>query len=205
MSADAIAAVTEALRVRLETAVGVGEVYVGPPVSGDVGPRRVALFLFHLEPNRELRNTERLTPPPAGTPPTDPSIALNALPMDLRYLISVFRRAGGGGVADANELTTLGQVIQVLHAQSTLGGSLLSNQEVRLTPEPYPMEELSRVWGLFPQTSYRTSVVYLATPVFIEAGPITLGPPVEERQMEGGLSADPPDMFGDRDQREQMQ
>jgi hypothetical protein len=198
VSADAIAAVTEAFRIRLEQAVGVGEVYVGPPVAADVGPRRAALFLFHLEPNRELRNTERLTMPPPGAPPPAPSTSLDALPLDLRYLISVFRRAGGGGVADPNELTTLGQVVQILHAQPTLGGALLAGQEVRLTPEPYPMEELSRVWGLFPQTSYRTSVVYLATPIFIEAAPIAKGQPVEEWQMASGVSETPPDLFGDR-------
>jgi hypothetical protein len=163
-----------------------------------VGQRRVALFLFHIEPNRELRNTERLTSPPLDAPPDGPLLPLDALPLDLRYLISVFRRADGGGIADPNELTTLGQVIQVLHGAPTLGGALLPGQEVRLTPEPYPMEEMSRVWGLFPQTSYRTSIVYLATPVFVEADPLLRGTAVEQRRLDAGLSGDTPDVFGDR-------
>jgi len=203
VSADAIAAVTEAFRIRLETAVGAGQVYVGPPVATDVGQRRVALFLFHIEPNRELRNTERLTSPPPDAPPDAPLVPLDALPLDLRYLISVFRRSDGGGIADPNELTTLGQVIQVLHGAPTLGGALLQGQEVRLTPEPYPMEEMSRVWGLFPQTSYRTSIVYLATPVFVEADPLPRGTAVEQRRLNAGLSADTPDVVGERPERMQ--
>ncbi len=191
MTADAILATTEALRTRLEQAVGVGEVYVGPPLANDVGQRRVSVFLFHIEPNRELRNAERLGPPPVA-PPTQTAVVLDALPLDLRYLISVFRTAGGGAAGDPNELAALGQVIQRLHAEPTLTGAILRGQEVRVTPEPYPMEELSRVWGLFPADSYRTSVVYLATPIFVEAGPLVAGPPVQTRRLDPGLSANPP-------------
>ena len=154
------------------------------------------MFLFHIEPNRELRNAERLRTPPPGAPPDQSAVELDALPLDLRYLISVFRTAGGGAAGDPNELAALGQVIQRLHAEPTLTGAILPGQEVRVTPEPYPMEELSRVWGLFPADPYRTSVVYLATPVFIEAGPLVVGPPVQSRRLDPGLSANPPNLLG---------
>ena len=39
------------------------------------------------------------------------------------------------------------------------------------------MEELSRVWGLFPQTSYRTSMVYLVSPVAVSVDPEETGVP----------------------------
>lgn len=186
MSADALFDVTDALRVRLEGAIGEGQVYVGPPVDTDVGERRLSLFLFHLQPNQELRNSQYLVSPPD---PTEPLVERQALPMDLRFLISVFRAAGNGGVAEANELNTLGQAIQALHAEPTLTGLSLPDQTVRLTPEPYPMEELSRVWGLFPETSYRTSVVYMATPVFIATELIGGASPVLERTLSGGVAS----------------
>jgi hypothetical protein len=34
--------------------------------------------------------------------------------------------------------------------------------------EPISTEEMSRIWTLFPVVNYRTSVAYLATPVWID-------------------------------------
>lgn len=201
MTAGAIFAVTEALRVRLGTAIrgaqaGVDQVYVGPPVASDVGTRRLALFLFHLEPNKALRNAEHLVAPASDD--DRPWVDADALPLDLRYLLSVFRPAGDGGAADADELNTLGLAIQALHAEPTLRGPGLEDQVVRVTPEPYPMEEMSRVWGLFPQTSYRTSMVYLVSPVFVSVDPQPLAPRVLQRTLKSGPSTDASNVFADR-------
>jgi len=60
MSAAAIFDTTLAFRRRIEAGLTSGEtVYVGPPVRGEMGSSSVALFLFHAEPNRELRNVAR--------------------------------------------------------------------------------------------------------------------------------------------------
>lgn len=109
------------------------------------------------------------------------------LPLDLRFLITVFR-SPDPTVETPNELLVLGQIIQILHARPTLAGENLQGQEVRLTPEPYPMEELSRIWSLFPQDVYRTSVVYLASPILVDAGDLPSGPPVQRREQRGGIS-----------------
>lgn len=190
MSATAIADVTDALRQRLEAVVGSDNVHVGPP--SDAGDKMVALFLFHLEPNKELRNAEILGAPPAGAPPADPSGRRDVLPMDLRYLVSVKRTESAGANGDTHDLSALGGMVRELHAQPTLGGALLPAQEVRITLEPFPMEELSRIWGLFPQTAYQTSVVYLASPVLIDAGPAFVGPPVQVRSAAAGAFTEYP-------------
>ena len=70
-------------------------------------------------------------------------------------------------------------------------------QTVRLTPEPYPMEEMSRVWGLFPTTPYQTSIVYLATPVIITFPTPPPGPPVTARKLRGGVLTGTGNAFGD--------
>lgn len=191
MSETAIEETTNALKSLLEQAIRPGRVHIGAPIKDERKSKEASLFLFHIEPNAELRN-ERRFEPPTVEPPTRPAEQLDALPLDLRYLITVFRK-GDIDTADPNELTTLGQIIQVLHARPTLTGSLLPNQLVRLTPEPYPMEELSRVWGLFPNEMYRTSMVYLATPVFVEVTDLTVTPPVLKRSQKTGILSDVPD------------
>jgi hypothetical protein len=195
MTERAIAEVTETLRALVEQAVGIDTVYIGAPNRTDVGNRLVSLFLFHIQPNAELRNTIPFSAPPAFEPADQPVGKNSALPLDLRYLITVFRRTGDGGAGDPNELTTLGQIIRIFHERPTLSGARLPNQEVRVMLEPYPMEELSRVWGLFPNDSYRTSVVYLATPVFVEAGAMVTGVPVRTREQRIGVDSNPPNLL----------
>jgi hypothetical protein len=195
MSADAIADLTAAIRNRIEAAVGASTVHIGPPVSADLGASQsITLFLFHVEPNRELRNAEHLVEPPGGAP--DDLLALSeSLPLDLRYVISVFRRPPNA--AYPAELRLLGQLVQALAAEPTFTDPVLSGQTVRVTPEPYPMEEMSRVWGLFPTTPYQTSIVYTASPVFITYATPAAAAPVSSRSLRGGVLTGTGNVFGD--------
>jgi hypothetical protein len=176
--------------------VGASTVHIGPPVSADLTARdSITLFLFHVEPNRELRNVDHLVDPPGGGP-DDLLVVSEGLPLDLRYVISVFRRPPNA--ADPVELRVLGQLVQALAAEPTYTDPVLPGQTVRLTPEPYPMEEMSRVWGLFPTTPYQTSIVYLATPVIITFATPPPGPPVSARKLRGGVLTGTGNAFGDR-------
>jgi hypothetical protein len=47
-------------------------------------------------------------------------------------------------------------------------GPAVDGDQVRLTLEAVTTEELAHVWALFPNTNYRTSVVYVASPVRID-------------------------------------
>ncbi len=183
MTERAIEEITLALKSVLEQAISPENtdlrqesVHVGAPIKDERGNKKASLFLFHIEPNGELRNEQRYETPPNG-PASQPAEQLNTLPLNLRYLITVFRR-GEVGMADFNELSALGQIVQALHAQPMLSGSRLTNQVVRITPESYPMEEMSRIWGLFPNEVYRTSMVYLATPVYVDVTDMHIAPPV---------------------------
>ncbi|MFG1990767.1 Pvc16 family protein [Actinoplanes sp. NPDC048988] len=188
MTAEAIFDVTAVLGARLAAAVG-GPVYVGPPNAEDVGERTLCLFLFHIVVNQAMRNDPHYVARSAD--PGEPLAEADALPLDLRFLLSVFRSAGAGngGVADPDELLTLGRAVRALHERPFVE---LPGQYARVTPEPYPMEEMSRVWGLFPQTSYRTSMVYLVSPVAVTAVPVTAGAPVVHRTDRPGRLLDAP-------------
>jgi hypothetical protein len=189
LSAAALFDTTMALTRRLRDATGLG-VHIGSPLRSEMGQARVALTLIHIQPNAALRNTPVFREPPAGAPITAPAPPVQAVPFDLHYLITCYRSPTAGGVAapEPGELTGLGQIIQRLFTDPILTGSALPGQDVRLSPESYSPEELSRIWALFPEEPFRTSVVYLATPVFIEAGDAALYPPVQSREMAGGLS-----------------
>jgi hypothetical protein len=46
---------------------------------------------------------------------------------------------------------------------------LTEDATLRLTLNPISMEDMSRIWGAFPDTAYEISVAYLVTPVAIES------------------------------------
>jgi len=194
MSVDAIGRVTQAMRGIIRARLAGSDVdtpiFLGSPgLRADGSDALISLFLFHLEPNREMRNAPRAV---ATAGATD-LLPQDALPLDLRYLISFFR---SDAATDTDDLLRLGNVIAALHASPTISESQVPGQSVRVTPEPYPMEEISRVWGLFSNKQYVTSVVYLASPVFIDAAAARRGGPVVSRRLDSGHSAAAPDIFG---------
>lgn len=189
MTAAAFFDTTMALARRVRDASGL-DVHIGPPLRREMGAARVALTLVHIEPNAELRNTPVHRAPPPSAPITAPAPVVAAIPFDLHFLITCHRPPTPGGVAppEPGELASLGQVIGALHAQPVLGGSSLPGQNVRLSPAGSSLEDMHRIWSLFPEEPYRTSIVYLATPVFLEADAAASYPPVQSREMAGGLT-----------------
>jgi Pvc16 N-terminal domain len=166
MNADAILRVTAALRVRLEAALAAsavpGTVFVGPLDDTDASGAALILFLYRVVPNASLRNGEHRVVT-GGVPPVQ--VFRNALPVDLYYLVTVGTRPRE---SEEIPLRALGFVMQALHGAPDLVGSGLSHETVRVSLEPLTTEEASRIWALFPTANYRTSIAYLATPVWID-------------------------------------
>ena len=170
-----------------------GNTHIGAPIRAEiVDTPKVTIFLFHIQPNAELRNQQRFKTPTPGVPVTSPAGKLDSLPLDARYMITVFRE----GNTEPNELSTLGKIMQLLHSQPTLNVPQLPGQFIRLTPEPYPMEEISRIWTLFPQDRYRTSVVYLASPIFVDVTDHDEALPVVRRIQKNGIIESIPSAAG---------
>lgn len=184
MKADAILRVTEVLRKRLEAALissGMpGTVFVGPLDDPDASGAALVLFLYRIAPNANLRNSEHRLPSSVA-PPT---VYQNSLPLDLYYLITV------GTVSGASEeipLRWLGYAIQALQAAPDLTGADVGQETVHVTLNPISTEETSRLWSLFPTANYRTSVAYLATPVWLDPPDLqpVAGPVVDDRLLAG--------------------
>ena len=164
MSADAIIDVSNALKKRLETALVTstvpGTVFVGPLDDADSSGAALIVFLYRIVPNPSLRNREHSVV--SSTPPPPVVVFRNSLPLDLYFLVTVGTLPGS---SEETLLKALGYAMQELQVDPDL---IMKNQTVHVTLEPLSTEEASRIWALFPTANYRTSIAYLATPVWID-------------------------------------
>lgn len=191
MNGNAIVRVTEALRARLATALAAstvpGTVFVGPLDDPDAGGAALILFLYRVVPNPPLRNRDHLVAT-GGTPPA--IVHRNSLPLDLYYLLTVGTKPGG---SEETLLGALGFAMQALQGDPELTGQPLGYETVHLSLETLTTDEISRIWALFPTANYRTSVAYLATPVWIDP-PVAAVPaaPVQQDTLMAGVTEPEP-------------
>lgn len=142
---------------------------------------RLTLFLYSITPTVELRNELEIPGNRAGDAPV-------AEPLDLYYLLTAFAPA----TQDPTEQTLdaqllLGFAMRVLFDNGTLTGSVLRgnlprDQELRLTLQPMTVEDLTRIWSVFPDSVLHASVSFLVTPVQLLSTRTRGGHPVVSRQ-----------------------
>lgn len=198
-TALAIASVTAVLKDLLQNGVidhdltsSVGDVLVTalPPdridISETTGKSQLNLFLYQVTQNAAWRNTALPSRDSAGTPLTNPPLAL-----DLHYLLTAY------GVKDLHGEILLGYGMQLLHETpvltresirralappSPVGDSSLPPElralfdselaeqveQVRITPESLNTEEVSKLWSAF-QARYRPTAAYQASVVLIQS------------------------------------
>jgi hypothetical protein len=186
VTAAAIKGATKALWKRLDDArkesTVPGTVFVGPLDDPGAKDAPLTLFLYRVVPNATLRNREHRVP---SSTPGQVSVFQNALPLDLYYLLTVGKTSGGA--SEETLLQLLGYVMQALQTDPDLTGPDVNYETVRVTLEPLTTEEASRIWALFPTANYRTSIAYLATPVWIDPPQVTpRAAPVSEDQLFAG-------------------
>ena len=189
MKGNAILRVTEAMRVRLQIALAAsgipGTVFVGPLDDADASGAALILFLYKIVPNPSLRNREHRVAS-SGMPPVQ--VFENALPLDLFYLVTVGTKPGA---SEETPLQALGFVMQALQTAPELTGAVIDHETVRVTLEPLMTEEASRIWALFPNANYRTSIAYLASPLWIDAAlPGPVASPVVVDELQAGIRAE---------------
>jgi hypothetical protein len=179
----AIATVTEALRQVLEDHVkkdvpGAQATAVRPSAatgSGGVPATGVNVFLYQISPNPAGRNLDLPTRRADGSLAQRPRAAI-----DLHYILSVY-----GAESSYEPQRVMGSVVRTMHAKPLITrkaiadamathaflatSDLVSELElVKFTPSVLTLDELSRIWSIFFQTSYALSVCYQASVVFLE-------------------------------------
>jgi hypothetical protein len=187
--ATATATLAELVTAAAKAAVSGATVSTKRPDSpaGDGTDPRVNIFLYQVIPNAAYRNADLPTRRPDGTLVDRPQAAL-----DLHYLITFY-----GNEGELVPQRLLGSTVGALHAQPVLSrdsirdlitnaryphttGEYLKTSDladsvelVKFSPLMMNLEELSKLWSVFLQTSYVLSVAYQASVVLIQEG----GPP----------------------------
>jgi Pvc16 N-terminal domain len=203
----AIATVTAGLQRVLEAAVTVdvpgATVTTERPETrqGTAGTTGVNIFLYETIPNGAHRNSDVPTRDTGGQVLMRPQAAL-----DLHYLLSFY-----GSETELEPQRLLGSVVRKLHAEPILSPPIvdavktaatanppkdaflattnLADQPelVRFTPLALSLEEMSKLWSVFFQTSYALSVAYRASLVLVEQEVAPVEPmPVLERDVAVG-------------------
>jgi hypothetical protein len=148
--------------------------------DGTTNGPEVRIFLYGVYPNPSWRNQDLPTRSPDGHLMTLPQAAIN-----LHYLISFHgderslepQRLLGSVVRQLHSYPVLnrGQITAMVNAMSgngngnPLAATDLADQPelVRFTPKLLDLEEMSKLWSVFFQTSYQLSVTYEASVVLI--------------------------------------
>jgi hypothetical protein len=141
---------------------------------------RLTLFLYSIAPAVALRNDFEIPG----------SQAFNELsePLDLYYLLTAF----GAQTQDPSDQTLdaqllLGFAMRVFFdngilAGSTLQGDFRPDEELRLTLQPMTVEDLTRIWSVFPDSVLRASVSFLLTPIRLRSTRVQGGARVTSRR-----------------------
>lgn len=194
--ATVTAALSQVLRDGIQSDVAGADVTtLDPSTSGGAVPAtRVNLFLYQVTPNAAWRNADLPTRRSDGQLVQRPQVAL-----DLHYLLTFY---GDEGQLEPQRL--LGSAVRTLHERplltrqkieqtimqppfdTFLGNSNLADgvELVKFTPTSLSLEELSKLWSVFFQISYRLSAAYQGTVVLIESEEVPqMALPVRERNV----------------------
>lgn len=156
------------------------------------GTNRLTLFLYKVLENPDFKNAPS---PPLATTADGKLIETRApLTLDLYYLLTA--HSGNASLIEAHK--ALSRAMRVFHDNGVIQGSLLraddpskgltADATLRLTLNPINMEDMTRIWSVFPDTPYEISVTYLVTPVAIESTRVEESPPVMDQFHEHGHS-----------------
>jgi hypothetical protein len=156
----------------------------------NAGTNLLTLFLYKVTENPDLKNADRLV-----VPRPDGRVTERRAPMSLDAYYLLTAHAG----EPANHLEAhraLSRAMRVLYDNGILQGSQLRADDpstgltaesiLRVTLNPMTMEDMTRIWSVFPDTPYEISVSYLVTPIAIDSAREDIGAPVVDQTHEQG-------------------
>ena len=152
------------------------------PAEANASGVRLTLFLYSIAPAAEFRNELEI---PGNALDDEPV----SLPLNLFYLVTAFSPPQDPTNRSLDSHLLLGQAMRVFFNNGILTGSLLRgdlprDEELRLTLQPITVEDLTRVWSVFPETALQPSVSYLVAPVRLRSDRTRGGARVVSRQVD---------------------
>ncbi len=161
--ADAGATLRQVLRDQIAEMAAEERIVFSPPGDVQVTTEpRLGLFLYQVLETPEMRNHP---PEPDGL-----LAARRYQAVDLFFLVTPYSQ----DMEDSHRL--LGRVIRVFFERAVLDGSVLQGsladigQPLRILLHPLTLEDLTRLWAIFPNEKYQLSVAYQVTPVKVFGG-----------------------------------
>jgi hypothetical protein len=148
----------EELHATPDVPPGSFSVYVGSPDAGRTDDDLI-LTLLRVNPDGEQRN--------AGLARRSGSGAEASLPLELHYLVTA------GAPVNQNStdgLIRLGQALVAIEGGSPISVPSSGQDAVWLSLETMSTDELSRIWGLFPNYNCRPSFTFRAAPIWLDSG-----------------------------------
>jgi Pvc16 N-terminal domain len=151
----------------------------------NAGSNLLTLFLYKVTESPDLKNAERqVVRQPNGQVLERPA----PLSLDTYYLLT----AHAGDPPDQLEAhRALSRAMRVFYDNGILQGSqlraddpstgLTESSVLRITLNPISMEDMTRIWSVFPDVPYEISVSYLVTPVEIDSRREITGAPVVDQ------------------------
>jgi len=197
----AVATVTAALRGILRPAVisdvSGADVTIGRPQAFTSTPApAVNIFLYRSQPHPAMRNEDLPTRRSDGSVRTKPRI-----PLQLDYLFTFYgdgnnleperlfavtartlhaiAQVSRDEIQDVVDAATAQQPIYPFLATTDLADQV---ELVKLTQLPLSLDEMSRLWALFPDIPYALSVAYQASVVVVEEDVAVLPAPLVQRR-----------------------
>jgi hypothetical protein len=151
--------------------------------EGIDGGDQINIFLYHIVPNPSWSAMDLPWKTHSGEK------AGPVLPLNLRYLITVYSESGESidTTTDPQQLLgphrLLGHAMSLLHDNAVIDADAVTSvlpasdaqlhpfdqkEKIRITPLPLPIEEVSKLWSGF-QAEYRLSMAYEVSVVLIES------------------------------------
>jgi hypothetical protein len=188
MTVTAIADVGDTLISLLQSNISfpVGQIALLSPADVEGQDIRLTLFLYDILEVPELKNQDRIV-----VSPTQSRAA--PLSLNLYYLLTAHPPQAMAGTPTAQTLEAhrnLGRAMRVFYDNGILAGTSLkgsltgSDEELRLTLHPMGVEDMTRVWSVFPNSNYRPSVSYLVTPARIDSARLITDGRVVDKQVD---------------------
>lgn len=136
----------------------------------------VSLFLYSVTPNTFLRNTD-----PAVTSRSVSEVTTRGrdLLLDLSFMITAYAQTR------ETEFEMLEIMMQRLHDQPVIEGAFLTaplsandNEKIYIEPVSVGMDELNKLWSIFPQKDFKLSLFYMLPGVKMKSGRVDTAPVV---------------------------
>jgi len=156
----------------------------------NAGNNLLTLFLYKVTENPDLKNAQHVLVPQANGSLIEQRAPLS---LDAYYLLTA-HATDQPDLLEAHR--ALSRAMRVFYDNGILQGSLLRSENpstgltersiLRLTLNPISMEDMTRIWSVFPDTPFEISVTYLVTPVAIDSALEFTGAPVVDQIHEQG-------------------